>query len=342
MAEHLRLSLYKQGLNQRYKMSVTKGQLRDFRSSAVNSDGGVISAIQIPATELAIATSAGATSITVHDAGGFAIGNEIVIDDGINKEKRVIVNIVGNVFTLNIGLVSAYVVNTPIATKNALLPDVTAQQANDGITVFRKFFRMNANPTVSWTEVRAWLPNQLTNSAISFGVGLNHADDNDGTQGNMTAFSANSVVAVVSDGVDTRTVTIVGENATGVRQVENLVLNGTTEVVGSLIFARVYFVSVPALDGARTITIRQGAGGTTRGTIGINRIVCFLWFGRRASGGVIIDAEGGNILTDIVGLRLGEVVANGNIPIWVRMSVPTGANAISNNTAHIQIRGETG
>lgn len=340
MEEHLQLSLYKQGSNQPCKMSIVKSELRDFRSSAVNSDGGAISATQIPATELAIATGGGATSITVHDAGGFVIGNEIIIEAGVNKERRTITNIAGNVFTLNIGLVNPYPVNTPISTKNALLPDVTAQQANDGLTVFRKFFRRNASPSFTWIDVRTWIPEQLTNSAISIGFGLDHADDNTGVQGNMTIFSANSVTAVVSNGADTRVVTIVGENAIGERQTETLTLNGATEVVGTLTFSKLYMASVPTLDGARTITIRQGAGGITRGTIGVNSRISFLWFGRMASGGTILNAEGGDITTDIMAIRAGNISAGGNVPIWVRMMVPTGASASSNNTAHIQIRGE--
>lgn len=321
-------------------MAITKAQLKDFRSSAVDSDGGAISATQIPATELSATASSGAMSIVVHDAGGFAIGNEIVIDNGINKDRRAISNIVGETISLNVGLSATYAAGTPVSSKNALLPDVTAQQANDGLTIFRKFFRRNTNTIVPWVAVRAWVPIQLTNSAISIGLGINHADDNNGDRGNMTALSANSVIAVVSDGADTRVVTLIGENAAGVAQTQTLTLNGTTEVVGGLTFARLYSASVPSTDASRTITIRQGAGGATRGTIGINARNCFLWFGRRASGGVIVDAEGGNIPTDAVALRVGTVAADGNIPIWVRMSVPTGASAISNNTAHIHMNGE--
>ena len=319
---------------------ITKAQLKDFRSSAVDSDGGAISATQIPATELSATASSGAMSIVVHDVGGFAINDEIVIDNGINKDRRVITNIVGETISLNVGLSATYVSGTPLSRRNALLPDVTAQQANDGLTVFRKFFRSNTNPTTNWTEIRAWVPFQLTNSAISIGLGINHADDNNGNRGNMTALSANSVIAVVSDGADTRVVTLIGENAAGVAQTQTLTLNGTTEVVGGLTFARLYSASVPSTDASRTITIRQGAGGATRGTIGINARNCFLWFGRRASGGLIIDAEGGNIPTDLTAMRLGAVAPSGNIPIWVRVGVPTGASAISNNTAHIQMRGE--
>ena len=323
-------------------MSIVKSQLQDFRSSVAESAGGAISATQIPATETSIAYTANSPTVTVHDAGGFAVTNEIVIDDGTNRERRNITAINGNIFTLNIGFANSYVANTPISTKNALLPDVTAQQANDGLTVFRKFFRRNSNATITWIDVRTWLTKQLTNAAISIGFGIDHADDADGNQGNMTALTANSVIAIISDGADTRTVTIIGENAIGGRQTEILTLNGITEVVGALTFSRLYMASTSALDATRTITLRQGAGGVARGNIGINRRVSFLWFGRRASAGTIIDAEGGNIATDAVALRTGDILAQGNIPIWVRMTVPTGAGATSNNTALVQMRGETG
>ena len=322
-------------------MSIVKSQLQDFRSSVAESAGGAISATQIPATETSIAYTANSPTVTVHDAGGFAVTNEIVIDDGTNRERRNITAINGNIFTLNIGFANSYVANTPISTKNALLPDVTAQQANDGLTVFRKFFRRNSNATITWIDVRTWLTKQLTNAAISIGFGIDHADDADGNQGNMTAFDANAVVAVISDGVDTRVVTIVGEDAGGVRQTQTLTLNGATEVAGTLTFSRLYLASISALDASRIVTIRQGAGGATRGIIGANRMVSFLWFGRRASAGTIVNAEGGDIPTDVAGLRAGDVVAGGNVPVWARMTVPTGASASANNTAHIQMRGET-
>lgn len=322
-------------------MSIVKGELRDFRSSAVDSDGGAITTTQIPATELSAGATAGATTISVHDVGGFAVNQEIVVDDGTNRERRTISSISGNNITLTVGLVNAYAANTPVATKNALLPDVTAQQANDGLTIFRKFFRSNADPSLTWTAVIVWLARQLTNAAISIGFGIDHADDNTGLAGNMTAFTANAVVAVVSDGADTRTITITGEDAAGARQTQTLTLNGATEVVGTLTFSRLYLASVSALDAARTVTIRQGAGGATRGTIGPNRRTSFLWFGRMASGAAIVNAEGGDIATVTAGLRAGNIAAGGNVPVWVRMSVPTGAGAVANNTAFVSMRGET-
>lgn len=322
-------------------MSITKGELRDFRSSGVDSAGGAITTTQIPATELRSAITASTMTIPVHDAGGFVAGQEIILDDGANRERRTIASISVNDITLTTGVVFAYAIDTPVSVKNALLPDVTAQQANDGVTIFRKFFRGNRDATLSWSSVVAWISKQFTNAAISIGIGIDHADDNTGLAGNMSAFSAASVVAAVSDGADTRVITIVGDDGAGMRITQNITLNGTTEVVGTIAFTRVHFVSVNLLDATRTITIRQGAGGVARGTIGANGRICFLWFGRRASAGSIIDAEGGNIATSVVGLRLGDITAGGNVPVWVRLTTPTGAGAVANNTAFVQMQGET-
>lgn len=322
-------------------MSIVKSELKDYKSSAANSDGGAISATQIPATELSVAASATDTTITVYDAGGFAASDEIVIDDGTNKEKKTISSISSNVITLDSGLINGYAVDTPVAKKNALFPDVTAQQANDGLTVYRKFFRKNANASLTWTSVKMWLAKQFSNSAISVGFGLDHADDADGAQGNMSALSASSTIAAVSDGTDTRVITVIGEDTSGNRQTENITLNGTTEVVGSLTFSKVYAVYVASLDAARTVTIKQGSGGATRGTIGPNKKICWLWFGKKASGASIVDAEGGDIPTDATAIKAGDIVAGGNIPIWVRMMVPTGVGAVANNTAFVKIQGET-
>jgi hypothetical protein len=322
-------------------MSIVKAELKDYKSSAADSDGGTISATQLPATELSANVSAGASVISVHDAGGFAVSDEIVIDDGTNKEKKIIQSIATNDITLTTTLVNGYSAGTSVSKKNALLPDVSAQQANDGLTVYRKFFRKNTNTSLTWAAVIVWLSKQFTNAAISAGFGLDHADDNAGAQGNMSAFSASAVVAAVSDGADTRVLTVVGEDGSGNRQTENITLNGTTEVVGTLTFSKVYNVSVGTLDAARTVTIKQGAGGTTRGTIGLNKKICWLWFGKMASGASIVNAEGGDIPTQATGIKAGNIAAASNVPVWVRLSVPTGASAIANNTAFMQIQGET-
>lgn len=85
----------------------------------------------------------------------------------------------------------------------------------------------------------------------------------------FTQFSVNAVVAVLSDGADTRTVTIVGRDTTGMQVTTVLTLNGTTEVVGAQIYERILSVTLSAASLTRTVTIRQGAGGSTMATIPI-------------------------------------------------------------------------
>lgn len=94
----------------------------------------------------------------------------------------------------------------------------------------------------------------------------------------LTQFTANAVGAIVSDGADTRTVTITGRLITGVIDTEVLTANGTTEVVGAKTWERIHSIVASATSGTRTITFRQGAGGTTRATISLNettRIILF-------------------------------------------------------------------
>ncbi len=105
---------------------------------------------------------------------------------------------------------------------NNLFTDITGDEAAAGGTEYRKVFRKNTHGSLTWQNVVSWLQSQPTNAALSFGYGINHTDDADGAQGNMTPFGANAVAAIISDGADTRQVTIVGEDASGNRQQETL------------------------------------------------------------------------------------------------------------------------
>lgn len=86
-------------------------------------------------------------------------------------------------------------------------------------------------------------------------------------QPRLTQFSANALVSVESDGSDTRNVTITGRLASGVIDTEVLALNNTTPVVGAKTFERILRVVAASASGTRTITIKQGSGGTTRALI---------------------------------------------------------------------------
>lgn len=223
---------------------------------------------------------------------------------------------------------------------NNLFTDITGDEAAAGGTEYRKIFRKNEHGSLTWQNVISWILSQPTNAALSFGFGIDHADDADGAQGNMTNFSAGALVALVSDGADTRQATIVGEDNTGARQTENVTLNGTTEVLSSGTYAKVYAVYLSALDASRTVTVKQGSGGTARGTIGNSKKICFLWFGKKASGS-IIDAEGGNAPDKASGMEHGNIAAAGNFGLWYRLGWLAGAGAVTANSTQVKSEGDT-
>jgi len=105
----------------------------------------------------------------------------------------------------------------------------------------------------------------------------------------FTQFTANAVPAIVSDGADTRNVTIEGRNAAGAIVSETNALNGTTEVVFATTMERILTITIASSSGTRTVTVKQGAGGATRATVSINETSRTAFFRRSASesGGTI-------------------------------------------------------
>lgn len=95
--------------------------------------------------------------------------------------------------------------------------------------------------------------------------------------------TASSVIAVVSDGADTRDVTVEGRDAAGNVVTEAITLNGTTEAVGSQTFERILNITLSASDASRTVTVRQGSGGTTRHTFNPTETNAAILFQRSAS-----------------------------------------------------------
>jgi len=321
---------------------ITADLLKDYYSSLTGSTGGASTTTQIADTQLSAAASAGATSITVYDAGGFSVNDEIVIDDGTNREKKVISAISTNTITLSTGLANSYAVNTPVGKKNNLFPDVTASQASSGVTLYRKFFRKNTSSTDIWYNVVLFIQKQPTNSALSIGLGIDNSNDSDPTQGNMVAMSANAQISLVSSGADTRTVTLVGLDANGNPISETDTLNGTTAVLSTNTFSKLYLAYASATNASNTITIKQGSGGSTLGTIGPNEISSFLWFGKKVDNTqTIVNAEGGDVPSYSTGIKVGNVATGANIGIWCRLMVPAGASAVGNNTTFVQAQGET-
>jgi hypothetical protein len=99
-----------------------------------------------------------------------------------------------------------------------------------------------------------------------------------------TQLTANSVIAAVSSGADTRTLTITGRNPAGAVVQETLTLNGTTEVVGTTTFERIQTLALSAASATLTVTVRQGSGGPTRHTFNPNETAAFIHFRNSASG----------------------------------------------------------
>lgn len=86
----------------------------------------------------------------------------------------------------------------------------------------------------------------------------------------ITDIAATDTVEVVSDGADTRDVTVYGRNAAGAIVSEAMTLNGATFVAGAVAFERIMKITLSASSGTRTVTVRRATGDTLIATLGIN------------------------------------------------------------------------
>lgn len=330
-------------------MSILASEIIDYKSSAASSDGGAISATKVKVGQLSAAVLVTDTTIPVYDSSSFAASEVVVFDDGTTKQEKTISSIPnGTSIVLSAAIGTAYAADTAFGAKQNLIPNITAAQSEAGLTLYRKFFRKNSNASLTWTSPRNYVPNQVENAALSIGFGLDHADDTDGAQGNMAALAADDTVQVISDGADTRVVTVSGLKADGTFISENLTLNGAVAVTSTNTFkaggvVRAYAAS---LDALRTVTVRRTTGATTLGTIGINKKACWLWFGKKITAGAIANAEGGDIpgggtIDATNSILFADVAAAGNIPVWVRYMCAAGSAAAGNSTGIAATKGET-
>jgi hypothetical protein len=83
----------------------------------------------------------------------------------------------------------------------------------------------------------------------------------------FTQFSGPDVVALASSGGDTRTVTVVGRDTSGLLRSENVLLAGVAEVTTAVTFERVLSLTADAQNPARTITAYEGSLGPVFATI---------------------------------------------------------------------------
>lgn len=200
---------------------------------------------------------------------------------------------------------------------NNVWPNITDAERVAGIIVYRKTFWKNNNGVDSALVPVIYVPTPPVNASLVIGLGFNSADDDNPAQGNMTAWSAPAKVSLTSDGVDARVATVVGLDGAGLPISEDVPLTGLTEVLTAATFSKVHHTRLASTSGTRTVTVRQGTGGTTRGTIGPNEIVCWLWYAAASKG---------------AGIALPNLAPAQTYGIWRRMTVAAGAGPVRPDT----------
>lgn len=107
----------------------------------------------------------------------------------------------------------------------------------------------------------------------------------------LVQWAANNIAQVVSDGADTRVVTVTGRNAAGAIVSDAITLNGAVAVSGVVTFERVLKV-VTTSNASRTVLVKEAAGGTTRATfIPLDVTKRALFYDSASGAGILIRYE---------------------------------------------------
>jgi hypothetical protein len=204
-----------------------------------------------------------------------------------------------------------------------IYPNIASADREAGLTRYFKSFVSNDHPSDQLPDPNAWIADVPDNMVQDIGLGFDDPDDDDPASGTLGSWTGNAAVSVESDGADTRSVEVLGVSSTGTRVREVIVLTGTAAVLSAAVFAAVHAVHALATSGSRTITIRQGAAGTVRGTITPNLSNCFHWYTTATS--------------KAAGIKLPPLPAGAAYGFWDRQIVPPGAGAVPLNLAVIAI-----
>lgn len=207
-----------------------------------------------------------------------------------------------------------------------LWDDITGAEAAAGGIDYRKVFRKNTNGSLSWLAAVTWIRQQPSGATEWIGVGVNDAADADALQGNIVAMTANAQIALVSDGADTRVVHVEGLDTGGHYLLDAVTLTGTSPVLTADTFSSVLRVYAASTDGSRTITVQQGSGGPTLGTIGPTKIVAWMWV---------------QPLTQATGIQSGDIAPAGLIGLWLKRVWSPGSAAVSGTGDIIDTAGQT-
>ena len=206
---------------------------------------------------------------------------------------------------------------------NNVWPDITDAERVAGGTRYRKVFWRNISGLEAALKPVLYSPVLPVGCTLGLGLGIDNSADASGAQGNMNALSAAAALGLISTGADTRSVTVYGldNSGTPVPVVSTTALNGTTEVLTAGIFSAVFAIFLSAVDATKTVTARQGAGGTAIGTVGPNQIASWRWL------------TGAN--AKAAGIRLPDLPAGGNYGLWMRLAWSAGAAAVRPNTMSV-------
>jgi hypothetical protein len=164
----------------------------------------------------------------------------------------------------------------PNAVDNNVFPDINDVDRLAGGSVKRKVFLHNQNGVDAYLPHSIWIVRPPLNCTSWIGLGFDDADDDDPTAGTLTDLTATGKIALISDGPDTRSVDLHGYSSSGDPLKETVVLTGATEVLSVGDFSS-HLAIHTTISASRIITIKQGAGGTTRGTIPVGGVNCFRW-----------------------------------------------------------------
>lgn len=208
---------------------------------------------------------------------------------------------------------------------NNVWPDITDGERLAGGTKYRKTFWKNNHATDSMLEPVIYCPVLPTNMTLQIGLGVDSSDDGDSAQGNMTPWGTDAKVALVSDGADTRVATIYGMDNSGtpVPTTETVTLTGASEVLSVATYSKVWAVSLSTTDGSRVVTVKEGTGGTTRGTIDISKVTCWLW--------ITAGPAKAN------GIYLPDLAAGQSYGVWRALEWSAGAGSVKPNSLTVAI-----
>jgi hypothetical protein len=167
----------------------------------------------------------------------------------------------------------------------------------------------------------------------------------------FTQFGANALLSLTSSSAsDTQNVTVNGRLASGLIDTETYALTGTTEKMGAKTWERILSITLVS-NAIGTVTIKQGAGGTTIGTIPIGergvRIMFYdsasdpvatktryeKLFWKNTNGSLTLTSAAMKLTTDAAAkIRIGcEAAVGGSQSVANRLTLPGSVTFVDDN-----------